>query len=304
MSLLVLAYAIWSLPSGMPDGPIRSIEVPASGSVYRSSGFVAAQEYRDSSLIGIGVVDKSGRQRDSVNQRPSHYSALYVLRGRARYQDDQGCEAEAEAGALIQRLPDRRHTVVLDPGSGFTECFIACPHQYATALLDLGIIKRNRPVVVPGLDPVLLRDLMAFRERLRGVDEARLPALTGRILGLLHELLTREVPLEGSRDQELVRSACQLLAGSVDERRTLSHLLARSGVSYERFRKIFRARTGIPPGEYRIRQRIDRARGMLADPSLTLEEIASRLGYANAFVLSAQFKRVVGVPPSQYRALR
>jgi AraC-like DNA-binding protein len=289
----------------MPADQDAADGIPPVGSVYRSAGLVGANEYRNSSLIGIGVVDKSGRQGDAVDQVPGHYSALYVLRGRARYHDDRGCEARAGAGSLIQRLPDRRHTLVLDAASGFVECFIACPPQFATELMTLGIIDRQRPVVAPGLDAAIVAELMRCRERLRSVSEAALPAMTARILGILTDLLTRELPVPGSdRDHDLVAAACQVLAGAVDERRTLAHLLRASGVSYERFRKIFRARTGIPPGEYRIRQRIDRARGLLADPTLTLEEIARQLGYANAFVLSAQFKRVLGVPPAHYRLRR
>ena len=56
------------------------------------------------------------------------------------------------------------------------------------------------------------------------------------------------------------------------------------------------------PLTHLTRWRLALAADLLAGTDLTLTTIASRVGYANAFALSAAFKRVHGTSPSNYRA--
>src|SRR5690606_2189614 len=64
---------------------------------------------------------------------------------------------------------------------------------------------------------------------------------------------------------------------------SVAQIAARLSLSYERFRKVFREHVGVPPGEYRIRRRIDAARALLAQGGLTNKEVAYRLGYVDPF---------------------
>ncbi|MCZ8523462.1 helix-turn-helix domain-containing protein [Paenibacillus mucilaginosus] len=48
---------------------------------------------------------------------------------------------------------------------------------------------------------------------------------------------------------------------------------------------------------------MQRARTLLLETSLTLDEIADRCGYENGFYLSRIFSRKMRVPPSVYRKI-
>jgi AraC-like DNA-binding protein len=277
------------------------LPVPAqllsTDSVYRTMG-----GSRESGLIGIGVIDKSGRSADATSTQPDHYSALYVLRGSGEYHDDTGFRATFRQGSLIQRFTDRRHTTRLEPASGFIECFIAVNRSLATALMTMGVIDRRRPVLDPGIDATMVHELLALRRRLHASSEPELPLLAGEVLRALLDLLTRDLRVDAADPHaELVSDACRALTSDLDERSVIAAIVGRSGLSYERFRKVFRARMGVSPGEYRIRRRIDRARELLNADDLPIKDIAERLGYANPFVFSAQFRERVGVPPEVYR---
>ena len=49
------------------------------------------------------------------------------------------------------------------------------------------------------------------------------------------------------------------------------------------------------------RARINRAKALLKENALSLKEIAHVLGFSDASHLSAEFRRQVGYPPSEYR---
>ncbi len=63
----------------------------------------------------------------------------------------------------------------------------------------------------------------------------------------------------------------------------------------------FQRKVGRTPHEEIIRVRIARVKELLAQQGLTLEEIAQRTGYQHIEYLSAAFKRLTGLSPSQFR---
>jgi len=271
-----------------------------SSAAYRTIG-ASVQD----GMVGIGVIDKSGTIEDATDIQCEHYSALYVLRGSGTYMDATGITARFAAGSLIQRLTDRRHTVRFDPGAGFVECFIALNRPLSVAFQAMALIESRRPVVHPGLDLAMAQDLVDTRERLRNASEFELARIAAHLIDLLLDLLTRDrraapEDVHGA----LVEQACEALSGSLDERPALSGIIMRAHLSYERFRKIFRARMHVSPGEYRIRRRIERARELLARPDLSVRAISEMLGYPNPYSFSTQFKHVIGLSPLGFRRRR
>ena len=56
--------------------------------------------------------------------------------------------------------------------------------------------------------------------------------------------------------------------------------------------------------KYYIMQRIERVKELLSYGEMTLNEIAVKLNYSSIAYLSAQFKTITGLTPSQYKADR
>lgn len=78
--------------------------------------------------------------------------------------------------------------------------------------------------------------------------------------------------------------------------------LARIGaVSRATLADRFSRLVGQPPLRYLTRWRLALARDLLADPALTLDAIAGRVGYSSGFALSAAFSREYGHSPAGYR---
>jgi len=80
-------------------------------------------------------------------------------------------------------------------------------------------------------------------------------------------------------------------------------LARESGVSLSTLRRRFRAATGCGLHEYFLRCRITRACALL-EKDISVKAVADRLGYADVFFFSRQFRQVIGVPPAAYRRSR
>ena len=72
-------------------------------------------------------------------------------------------------------------------------------------------------------------------------------------------------------------------------------------MSVSSFRQSFRKLTGVPPLEYLVQLRLNKAAGRLATSTENLEEIADKCGFNDVNYFSKQFKKHFNILPSRYR---
>ena len=83
---------------------------------------------------------------------------------------------------------------------------------------------------------------------------------------------------------------------------TLERMAAVAHLSPYHFARQFKATTGLPPHQYVIARRVERAQHLLRqDSELGLAEVALRVGFLHQSHFSFHFKRIVGVTPGQFR---
>jgi len=85
---------------------------------------------------------------------------------------------------------------------------------------------------------------------------------------------------------------------------SVAELARRAGYSPIHFSRIFKQVTGSLPGEFIILARIERAKQLLRESSLSIGEIANALSYSDVFFFSRQFKARSGLSPSEFRQAR
>jgi YesN/AraC family two-component response regulator len=73
---------------------------------------------------------------------------------------------------------------------------------------------------------------------------------------------------------------------------------------YTYLSNLFSEVEGTTIEKYFIAQRIEKIKELLVYDELTLSEIADKLGYSSVAYLSGQFKKVTGLTPSHFKALK
>lgn len=73
---------------------------------------------------------------------------------------------------------------------------------------------------------------------------------------------------------------------------------------YSHLSSLFSTVEGVTIEQYFILMKIEKSKELLIYDELSLTEIAFRLGYSSVSHLSAQFKKVTGMSPSQFKSLR
>jgi transcriptional regulator GlxA family with amidase domain len=82
---------------------------------------------------------------------------------------------------------------------------------------------------------------------------------------------------------------------------SLSALASRAAMSPRNFSRVFRSETGMSPAAYVEQVRMDKARRLLEDTSLTLDQVAHQSGLGTAASARRTFLRRLGVSLRDYR---
>lgn len=124
----------------------------------------------------------------------------------------------------------------------------------------------------------------------------------------LRNLLLRFVldVLEASRQSRpsvspAIRRVQQAVSERLDKPIRVAELARLAHLSQSRFKARFKAEVGVPPADYALRQRIERAKAMLAEGDLPVTQIAARLGFSSTQYFATVFRRYTGKTPSDYR---
>ena len=112
--------------------------------------------------------------------------------------------------------------------------------------------------------------------------------------------------LERGRDgvlpQGRLRTVVEYIEEHLDGCPTLAQLAAVVRLNPYHFARQFKVATGLPPHQYVILRRVERAKQLLqAGTDLSLAEVALRAGFCDQSQFSRHFKRLVGVTPGQFR---
>ncbi|MFF1408431.1 GlxA family transcriptional regulator [Streptomyces sp. NPDC058289] len=78
-------------------------------------------------------------------------------------------------------------------------------------------------------------------------------------------------------------------------------LAARAALSPRHFARAFRAETGVTPGRYVERVRVEHARRLLEEGGEGIAQVSRACGYANPEALRRAFVKTLGQPPAEYR---
>ncbi|MFF7765404.1 GlxA family transcriptional regulator [Streptomyces massasporeus] len=179
-------------------------------------------------------------------------------------------------------------------------------------------IAREHPAVEIDPDPVYVRDghISTSAGVTAGIDLA---------LALVEEDLGRDAALTIARHlvvflrrpgnqaqfsaqlaaqtahREPLREVQRWITDHPDADLSVDTLADRARLSPRHFARAFRAETGMTPGRYVDRVRLEHARRLLEDTVDGVEEIARTSGYGTPEAMRRAFVRTLGTPPAEYR---
>ncbi|MBW4471208.1 MAG: AraC family transcriptional regulator [Stenomitos rutilans HA7619-LM2] len=107
---------------------------------------------------------------------------------------------------------------------------------------------------------------------------------------------------EGGLPERQLLYVLEYLHEHLDQDIKLADLAALVGMSQFHFSHLFKQSIGLPPYQYLLQQRVERAKQLLKQTDRTIVEIAFLCGFNSHSHLSKQFRQLTGITPTAYRA--
>jgi AraC family transcriptional regulator len=232
-------------------------------------------------------------------------------------------ELDLRFEGVKRHIPPPAGSIVLVPaGSPVRVRTSGCPDALHI-FLDPGLVARvgaeafdldPARLTVPPLDGL---DLPQLRATMLAVDAELTTGGAGGPLAveslayvlavhLIRRVLAPRRPGRG-RDGTLPRGRLRAVVAYIEEQLdagpSLEQMAAVARLSVYHFARQFKTATGLPPHQYVILRRVERAKELLqAGTDLSLAEVAARAGFSDQSQFCQHFKRLVGVTPGQFRA--
>ncbi|MDK0523404.1 GlxA family transcriptional regulator [Streptomyces sp. ML-6] len=299
------------------DG-VQSLDVTGPMEVFAGASHFpgAGYELRTASLDGAPVRTSSGLllvpDGDLAGARVPH--TLLVPGGEG---------ARTPAPALVDWLRDHapraeRLVSVCTGALLLAEAGLLDGHRVATHWTVCDHLARTHPAVEVDPDPIFVRDgrLATSAGVTAGIDLA---------LALVEEDRGREIALTIARHlvvflrrpgnqaqfsaqltaqtarREPLREVQRWISEHPDEDLSIGALAARARLSPRHFARAFRAETGLTPGRYVERVRLEQARRLLEDTTDGVLGISRACGYGTPEAMRRAFVKALGTAPAEYR---
>lgn len=237
--------------------------------------------------------------------RLSDYDLWFVVRGRGsmrigeqRYSIQPGTLFVLRPGDVghAEQDPDHRLTVV------YIHLDMRAPGAEERRFVDENWLPSR---CVPfqdtaHMDTLLTRAvrLMEMRQRLAAV-EARFVLQQALVAIYQQDAVNHGVV--GAQLDRRIELVTTYIRSHPEARMTLEAAAARSGLAPTYFSRLFSHEVGMSLRAFLLQVRLERARTLLEETTMSVGEIAAALGYSDVFLLSRQFKQHYGYAPSQVR---
>ncbi|MBE6711916.1 MAG: AraC family transcriptional regulator [Ruminococcaceae bacterium] len=244
-----------------------------------------------------------GNRERSIDHRYVHtqnaYLLTYVVEGSATL-SVSGKKIPLKAGDLFVSYPSSGASYITKTGVPWSIRWVTLTGTQPESLLPLMGFAPDKPCL-PAADPARAEQILAelFAIALKDDLKNKLYALS-----LLYELLSAvspsSAPVAGNKT---VSNAVAFISEHYgDKELSVESLAATAFLNTNYFSKLFTAHTGISPGRFISKTRMEKAKKLLTFTQLSVAGVAIAVGFSDPLYFSRSFRRYTGLSPSQFRA--
>ncbi|MDR3261208.1 MAG: AraC family transcriptional regulator [Tannerella sp.] len=237
------------------------------------------------------------------NRTLNEYQLIYITRGSGYFTSQSVKKQKISEGTMILLFPGEWHSYYPDPDTGWNEHWVGFRGPHIDRRVENHFFGKECPVFQIGHSTTILRlyeDILDLARQEKAGYQQMISSIVLHIMGSVY-YKWKNSQFKDLYIEDKIVEARQMIKDNVEGSLSQEDIAARLGLGYSWFRRMFKEYTGVPPAQYQIRQKLLRAKELLADTSMNVSEVAYALHFENTGQFSTFFRKKEGFTPTQFR---
>ena len=238
---------------------------------------------------------KDGRQ---LNE----YHLVYVAGGAGSF-ETRGRIVEVAAGDMILVYTGEWHRYRPHDDTGWEAYWVGFKGRYIEKYVSGKVFTRRKSTVQSlGYQP----ELVKLFDQLIDLSRRETPLFKAVSLGCLLQILAYATASNEVKPPAQIATdpAVAFIRRNLFTKVDFHELASSLGISYSRFRSVFKNTTGIPPHQFLLNERIACAKRLLKNPAIEIKTVGYKTGFRSSAYFCRIFRRKTGITPAAERAKR
>jgi AraC-like DNA-binding protein len=231
-----------------------------------------------------------------------HYLIHFILKGQGTfYVDGKSYRLQENEGFLI--CPDIVTYYEADRDNPWIYSWVGFKGLKAETYLKMADLSRENPIFKHKNGSLIQSCLEDMRKAssLKYGRELRLQGLLGFFLSELIELAEKSDTDGSTQIETYIKKVIQFIETNYSRDISMDDISKHIGLNRNYFSSLFKEKMKIPPQQYLINYRINKACELMSNEGLTISDISRSVGYNDPLGFSKIFKKLKGCSPREYR---
>lgn len=228
------------------------------------------------------------------------YHLVLISKGEGIFESKSAGKRKLHTNDAFFLFPGEWHRYKPLKNTGWTEHWVGFSGKMAEAFIKEYFFKKENPIANKFNNQLVSKLFKTLQQLVDEEPYGFQRTAAGICIQLMTEFCNTQHGSELKHESPVSR-AKHIMNEKIDEEIDFTTLAKNLGISYSKFRSDFKRQTGLPPLQYFLLLKIEKAKGLLLNKTISSKQIAYTIGFESDFYFCRLFKKKTGLTPKKFR---